>query len=73
MIVSYEYKLSNTLDIPFKAFFSNSSPIPQDMNIKLLQAIHHQNIIGWDNFLKGFTSSYWMEVYRASHIANEVY
>jgi hypothetical protein len=26
-----------------------------------LRAIKHQNVIGWDNFLRGYTSLYWME------------
>jgi hypothetical protein len=67
MIVTYEYKLSTTLDIPYIATFTNSTSIPQETNTKLLQAIGHQNIIGWDHFLKGFTSIYWLEIYNASH------
>ncbi len=27
----------------------------------LTEAKHHQSIIGWDNFIRGFTSTYWMK------------
>jgi hypothetical protein len=31
---------------------------------QLLQAILHQNILGWDMLLKGFTSAYWTETQK---------
>ena len=37
-------------------------PIPRETKFLLLAAICHQNLIGWDNFLKGFTSSMWKDV-----------
>jgi hypothetical protein len=27
-----------------------------------LSAVHHQNLFGWDMFLKGFTSSCWNDI-----------
>jgi hypothetical protein len=33
--------------------------MPQKKNI-LITAIHHQNNVGWDLFLKGYTSTYWV-------------
>jgi hypothetical protein len=30
----------------------------------LILAIKHQNIIGWDLFFKGYTSTYWIHVYN---------
>jgi hypothetical protein len=32
--------------------------------------IRYQNIIGWYNFLQGFTSLYWNELYKEAHISN---
>jgi hypothetical protein len=43
-----------------------SSPSPPYIYQLLLSSIHHQNIIGWQNFLKGYISIYWMSVYQAS-------
>ncbi len=34
------------------------------MKRKLTDAIKHQNIIGWENALRGYTSKYWMEAQR---------
>jgi hypothetical protein len=36
------------------------------MKQSLLQAIRHQNLIGWNMFLKGFTSQYWNQLYCTS-------
>jgi hypothetical protein len=33
----------------------------------LIQAIRHQNVIGWDNFLRGFTSIYWVSLFNLAH------
>jgi hypothetical protein len=51
------------LDIP---------PLDQQKQIRilcpaLLMAIKHQNIIGWDLFMKGFTSIYWSHAYHDLH------
>jgi hypothetical protein len=34
--------------------------------LALLLAINHQNILGWDLFMKGYTSTYW------SHLCNDL-
>jgi hypothetical protein len=34
----------------------------------LITAIRHQNLIGWDNFLRGFTSSYWDALHHKVHL-----
>jgi hypothetical protein len=67
IIVTLEYKLSLVLEVPLhKKYFLNNQ-VPQDTHRKLLSAIQHKNIIGWDNFLKGFTSIYWKDLYNAAH------
>jgi len=33
-------------------------------------AIHHQNIIGWDNFLWGYMSSYWLHIFQEAHLCD---
>jgi len=55
----FEYKLSIVLDLPFSKVYNISSEIPQSTYILLLDAIRHQNILGWDQFLCGYTSIYW--------------
>jgi hypothetical protein len=32
----------------------------QDIDKTLKDALQHQNILGWENFLRGFTSVYWL-------------
>jgi len=40
----------------------------------LILAIKHQNIIGWDLFFKGYTSTYWIHVYNdlMQHAKNHI-
>ncbi len=67
IIVTLEYKLSLILELLLHNKYILNNQIPQDTHQKLLSVIHHQNIIGWDNFLKGFTSNYWKGLYTAAH------
>jgi hypothetical protein len=63
ILATLEYKLSLTLQVPYVRSYCvsiNSSPNQHQL---LLQAIKHQNIIGWDNFLWGYTSILWMDSY----------
>jgi hypothetical protein len=69
-LVSFENKLSLTLDIPFIPEFQNTLPIHNGMMAHLMLAIWHQNISGWDNFLRGYTSTYWMHLYQEAHLGN---
>jgi hypothetical protein len=39
----------------------------------LFNVIRHQNIIGWDNFLRGYTSSHWLSVFQQSHSCDTVH
>jgi len=43
-----------------------SFPSPPHIQQLLLNSIHHQNIIGWQNFPKGHILLYWISVYQAS-------
>lgn len=70
ILVSFENKLSLTLDIPFIPEFQNTLPIHNGMMAHLMLAIWHQNISGWDNFLRGYTSTYWMHLYQEAHLGN---
>ena len=38
-------------------------PPSHELNKILKDAIHHQNIIGWENFLRGYASSYWVKAH----------
>jgi hypothetical protein len=67
ILCTMEYKLSIALDIPFLPKFHNQEEIPSDTKPLLMTAIRHQNIIGWDNFIWGYTSIYWVYIFQHSH------
>jgi hypothetical protein len=67
ILVTFEYKLSITLGLPYTQTFHMSSPICPSLKCLLIDAIHHQNIVGWDKFLSGYTSSYWETLTRQTH------
>jgi hypothetical protein len=67
VLSTFEYKLSITLDIQFLPSFHVQNEIPSLTKTLLMSAIRHQNIIGWDNFLRGYTSSNWTYVFQQSH------
>lgn len=69
---TYEYKLSLLLNIPCNSTSNISTPIPNNVRMTLMNAIRHQNIIEWDNFLKGYTSIYWLEIFNESHSGDNV-
>jgi len=59
IVTVLEYKLSLVLNIPYKYNFQPASTLPPPHHSTLLTAICHQNLIGWDCFLKGYTSIFW--------------
>jgi hypothetical protein len=63
----FEYKLSIALDLPFSKVYHTSYEIPQNTHNLLLDAIRHQNILGWDKFLCGYTSIYRHQLYSLAH------
>jgi hypothetical protein len=63
ILTTLEYKLSQTLAIPHGHKYALSEYISTDTKMTLLIAIQHLNILEWDMFLKGFTSSVWEEIY----------
>jgi len=67
ILCTLEYKLSIALDIPFLPKFHNQEAILPDTKPLLMTAIRHQNIIGWDNFIRGYTSIYWVYIFEHSH------
>ena len=62
ILATFEYKLSLTLDISDTQNYCCQSLLPPPLKHNLLRAIRHQNVIGWDMFLKGFSSNYWVEL-----------
>ena len=67
IISTFEYKLSNVLHLAFNQKYSITFSIPQYTKNCLMEAIKHQNILGWDNFLRGFTSIYWTDLVLLAH------
>jgi hypothetical protein len=53
-----EYKLSLTLNTPYKKKYIAPIPIDCRLSSTLTTAECHQNIIGWNYFLKGFISTF---------------
>lgn len=63
----FEYKLMLSLHIPIPSSHSMVKCESMEVQNTLWIAICHQNTIGWDNFLRGYTSQYWALVYQLSH------
>jgi hypothetical protein len=70
ILSTLEYKLSLTLHIKYVQTFFSHGQIPPNNYPLLLQAIRHQNFIGWDNFLQGYTSVYWVSLFNLAHSDN---
>jgi hypothetical protein len=52
----FGYKLSITLHIPNISWHQPRLLFDPQFRHSVLTAVQHQNIVGWDNFLKGFSS-----------------
>lgn len=61
LMATLEYKLSITLQIPYTQTYQTTSISSSSHQYALLTAIRHKNILGWDNFLCGFITTYWAE------------
>jgi len=59
IIHTLHYKLSITLDSPYSPPTQHHDEFSSCISPSLLDAIRHQNIIGWGCFLRGYTSIYW--------------
>lgn len=70
ILSTMEYKLSLTHDISFKHTYRVTHETLQPIYWLLMTAICHQNIIGWDNFLQGCTSKFWLQNFLNSHENN---
>ncbi len=59
-----EENLTSTLNIPNKHLYQDKQDYYKEST---RQAVRHQNIIGWDKFLRGYTSTYWMDSRHSFH------
>jgi hypothetical protein len=64
-IIIFECKLSQWLCVPYMQSFHRHLPLTHTQDRILTQATRHQNIIGWDNFLRGYISHHWASAYHA--------
>jgi len=55
ILSTFEYKLSLVFALPFRNDFPVSFPIPSSKKLCLMDAIRHQNLLGWDRFICGYT------------------
>lgn len=65
VISTLAYKLMLTLHLPISKSSTRCESL--DSETILWLAIQHQNIIGWDNFLRGYISQYWASLHQLSH------
>jgi hypothetical protein len=61
LLTTFKYKLSLVLNLTYQQTFTITIPAPSTQQQTLMKAIRHQNMVGWDNFLWGYTSMYWSE------------
>ena len=64
LIRIFEYKLSLCLNVPYHPTPDCTTNTPLYYS-RIITATRHQNLIGWDMFLKGFTFIYWHELQTA--------
>ena len=58
LLNTFQYKLSLLLDLPHPVF--DRSPSITTLPNCLITAIQHQNLLGWNLMLGGFTSKFWL-------------
>lgn len=66
ILSTFKYKLSNVFAIPFQLTCSVTSLLPITTKKRLIEAIWHQDFIGWDNFICGYTSSLWDDLVQVA-------
>jgi hypothetical protein len=57
-----ENELGECLQIKSLNKYTMTIDPPTPIKASLNNAIRHQNIIGWENLLQGYVSSYWIKV-----------
>jgi hypothetical protein len=67
IVATLQYKLSLLLDIPFEQTYFITMQSSTSHHYALIQAICHQNIIGWNNFMRGYISTYWAYYISIQH------
>jgi len=60
---TFDYKLSITLNLPYHRATARWNHAFTSIRVALLTAIRHQNLLGWDNFLRGFIFIKWKDMY----------
>jgi hypothetical protein len=62
LLTIFEYKISIVLHLPLYLTYQNPHPLLPNDNQIMLNAVRHQNVIGWNTMLKSFTSNYWCKL-----------
>jgi hypothetical protein len=63
ILITLEYKLLLTQELPYSQHYQCATSLTSVHKNILIASIRHQNVLGWDSFLKGFISSYWGPIY----------
>jgi hypothetical protein len=67
VIATLEYKLSLFFALPFEQTYFATTEASTSHHYDLLIAIRHQNLTGWDNFMRGYISTYWLAYIHLLH------
>jgi hypothetical protein len=70
ILCAMENHLSECLQVQTLERYTKADHSPSQITSSLNDAIHHQNIIGWENLLRGFTSSLWSKA-QHQNLPNE--
>ena len=63
ILITLEHKLLLTQELPYSQHYQCATSLTSVHKNILIASIRHQNVLGWDSFLKGFISSYWGPIY----------
>jgi hypothetical protein len=65
LLSSLECHLTNSLDIPNKGIYKISEQ-PAPTQALLSKTTRHQNLIGWNEFMRGYISKYWTKLHHTT-------
>lgn len=70
ILTCLEISLSDLLQIPSECKYKSTDSASEINTSLITDAQHHQSIIGWENAIRGYTSSFWLKAHLATRINN---
>jgi hypothetical protein len=71
IVTCFDYKLSLVFNLTHPLKYQIATLLSQDNHALLIRAVQYQNIIGWDLFQRGFTSSLWTQLFNVVTAVND--